>query len=432
MLEDEVGVEQDRLDLRQQRIVLIDVAPARLDHADLRIGLEVAAASAAGNRCGGTKSASKMAMNSAGRLFQSRFEGARLVARAVDTMDVVDVEAARRVAANRQFGDFRRLVGRIVEHLNLEEFPRIVHLADGVDQPIGDVHLVKDWQLDCDRRQHRLAAAAAWRPVLVFHVKIDKVVAVPSVDRQNAEDEEVNDEDECLRQRHREMNPSVDPIDDFTARLNAKSTNGKRLRAMNRLQLRALLNEVQSGTTTPEAAHERLLQFLRQAPYEDLGFARVDHHRHLRQGFPEVIFGAGKTPGQVAAIAERIVSAGHSLLVTRTDSAAYAAVREKLPDAEFHEAARSITLRVGEVPRGRGTIAIAAAGTADLPVAEEAAVAAEIMGNCTDRICRCRGRRPSSSACRAPPPHDCTRGHRRRGHGRRAAECRRGTRRRPR
>jgi pyridinium-3,5-biscarboxylic acid mononucleotide synthase len=155
---------------------------------------------------------------------------------------------------------------------------------------------------------------------------------------------------------------------------------------MNRLQLRSLLNEVQAGTTTPEAAHERLLQFLRQAPYEDLGFARVDHHRHLRQGFPEVIYGAGKTPGQVAAIAERIVSAGHSLLVTRTDSAAYAAVRQKLPDAEFHETARAITLRVGEVPRGRGTIAIAAAGTADLPVAEEAAVAAEIMGNCTDRI----------------------------------------------
>jgi NCAIR mutase (PurE)-related protein len=155
---------------------------------------------------------------------------------------------------------------------------------------------------------------------------------------------------------------------------------------MNRLQLRSLLDEVHAGTTTPEAAHDRLLQFLRQAPFEDLGFARVDHHRHLRQGFPEVIYGAGKTPDQVAAIAERIVSAGHSLLVTRTDSVAYGAVREKLPDAEFHEVARAITLRVGETPRGRGTIAIAAAGTADLPVAEEAVVAAEIMGNCTDRI----------------------------------------------
>jgi len=155
---------------------------------------------------------------------------------------------------------------------------------------------------------------------------------------------------------------------------------------MNRSQLRSLLNEVQAGTTSPEAAHDRLLQFLRQAPFEDLGFARVDHHRHLRQGFPEVIYGAGKTPAQTAAIAERIVAAGHSLLVTRTDSAAYAAVCERIPDAQFHELARAITLRVGETPGGRGTIAIAAAGTADLPIAEEAAVAAEIMGNCIDRI----------------------------------------------
>src|SRR5262249_43570025 len=131
------------------------------------------------------------------------------------------------------------------------------------------------------------------------------------------------------------------------------------LRAMNRLQLRSLLNEVQAGTTSPETAHDRLLQFLRQAPFEDLGFARVDHHRHLRQGFPEVIYGAGKTPVQIAAIAERIVSAGHSLLVTRTDSAAYEAVRDKIPDAQFHELARTITLRVGETPGGRGTIAIA-------------------------------------------------------------------------
>ena len=155
---------------------------------------------------------------------------------------------------------------------------------------------------------------------------------------------------------------------------------------MNRLQLRSLLDEVQAGTMTPEMAQERLLQFLRQAPFEDIGFARVDHHRQLRKGFPEVIYGAGKTPGQIASIAERIVSAGHSLLVTRTDSDAYDAVREKLPEAEFHEVARIISLRVGQIPRGRGTIAIAAAGTADLPIAEEAAVSAEIMGNCADRI----------------------------------------------
>ena len=156
--------------------------------------------------------------------------------------------------------------------------------------------------------------------------------------------------------------------------------------AMNRSQLRDLLEQVQAGSVTPEAAQERLLQVLRQAPFEDLGFARVDHHRHLRQGFPEVVFGPGKTPEQIAAIAARIVANGHSLLVTRTDRQAHRAVAEQLPDAVYHDSARAITLREGDVPPGRGTIVIAAAGTADLPVAEEAAVSAEIMGNRVDRL----------------------------------------------
>jgi NCAIR mutase (PurE)-related protein len=155
---------------------------------------------------------------------------------------------------------------------------------------------------------------------------------------------------------------------------------------MNRHQLRELLDEVGSGAITPEAAHVRLLQFLRQAPFEDLGFARIDHHRSLRQGFPEVVFGLGKTPAQIAAISERIVAAGHNLLVTRTNSEAYTAVRNQLPAASFHEQARTITLRTAEIPPGRGTIVVAAAGTSDLPVAEEAAVSAEIMGNSVDRI----------------------------------------------
>jgi hypothetical protein len=155
---------------------------------------------------------------------------------------------------------------------------------------------------------------------------------------------------------------------------------------MNRQQLRALLDQVHSGATTPEAAHEQLLQFLRQSPYEDLGFARVDHHRHVRQGFPEVVFGQGKSPSQVAGIAQAIVGAGHSLLVTRTTAEAYNAVTSVVPGAQFHELARCITLNQGSAPPGRGTIAIAAAGTADLPVAEEAVVTAEIMGNTIDRI----------------------------------------------
>jgi len=155
---------------------------------------------------------------------------------------------------------------------------------------------------------------------------------------------------------------------------------------MNRQQLRALLDGVRSGSTTPEAAHEQLLQFLRQSPYEDLGFARVDHHRHVRQGFPEVVFGQGKTPDQIAAIARTLVATGQNLLVTRTTPEAHRAVAATLPDARYHELARCITVDVGSAPKGRGTIAIAAAGTADLPVAEEAAVTAEIMGNAIDRV----------------------------------------------
>jgi len=155
---------------------------------------------------------------------------------------------------------------------------------------------------------------------------------------------------------------------------------------MNRQQLRSLLDDVGSGTLTPEAAQTRLLQYLRQKPYEDIGFARVDLHRSTRQGFPEVVFGQGKTPAQIAAISERIVSAGHALLVTRTDRAAFDAVREAVPDAAFHELARGIARPVQTTPRGRGTILIAAAGTADLPVAEEAAVTAEVMGNAVDRL----------------------------------------------
>src|SRR5690349_5363337 len=155
---------------------------------------------------------------------------------------------------------------------------------------------------------------------------------------------------------------------------------------MNRQQLRALLDDVRGGSLSPEAAHDRLLQFLRQKPYEDLGFARVDHHRGTRQGFPEIVFGQGKTPAQIAAIADRLVNAGHSLLVTRTGRDAYDAVLKTVPAATYHELARCITLDAGKTPRGHGTVMIAAAGTADLPVAEEAAVTAELMGNTIDRL----------------------------------------------
>ena len=149
-------------------------------------------------------------------------------------------------------------------------------------------------------------------------------------------------------------------------------------------ELRALLESVGRGGVTTDAAHARLLAELREQPYEDLGFARVDHHRSIRQGFPEVILGIGKTPDQIAAIATRIVERGHPLLVTRADEAAWHMVHAVIPDAEYHASARAIT-RKGEVVPGKGAIAIASAGTSDIPVAEEAAVTAELMGNRVER-----------------------------------------------
>jgi pyridinium-3,5-biscarboxylic acid mononucleotide synthase len=150
--------------------------------------------------------------------------------------------------------------------------------------------------------------------------------------------------------------------------------------------LRQLLQQVEQGSLPAADAERQLLGYLRELPFEDLGFARVDHHRALRQGFPEVILGTGKTPAQIAAIATRIVARGHSLLVTRTDQAAFAAVQAEVADASFHPEARAITLQQKDISAGKGTVLVAAAGTSDIPVAEEAVVTAELMGNVVDRL----------------------------------------------
>jgi pyridinium-3,5-biscarboxylic acid mononucleotide synthase len=155
---------------------------------------------------------------------------------------------------------------------------------------------------------------------------------------------------------------------------------------MNLPPLRDILDQVSRGALPPADAEQRLTEYLRELPYEDLGFARVDHHRALRQGFPEVILGTGKNPAHIAAIAARIVARGHSLLVTRTDESAYAAVRAEVPDAVFHPMARAITLQQKDIAPGKGTVLVVAAGTADLPVAEEAIVTAELMGNQVGRL----------------------------------------------
>jgi pyridinium-3,5-biscarboxylic acid mononucleotide synthase len=151
-------------------------------------------------------------------------------------------------------------------------------------------------------------------------------------------------------------------------------------------QLRRLLEDVQRGAVDLETAHRRMMERLRDHPYEDLGFARLDHHRALRQGCPEVVLGIGKTPAQIAAIAERIIAAGQSLLVTRATREAYDAVRSTLPSAEYHDTARAITLRQNDIQPGIGTVLVVAAGTSDLPVAEEAAVTADLLGNVVDRL----------------------------------------------
>ncbi len=152
------------------------------------------------------------------------------------------------------------------------------------------------------------------------------------------------------------------------------------------VDLQQLLDQVRDGQVSSAAAAEEVLQLVNAPSFQDLGFARVDHHRALRQGFPEVVFGLGKTPEQIAAIAGQIVSRGHTLLVTRASEEAFVAVQKQVPGAAFQPIARTITHRQTDVQPGRGTILIAAAGTSDLPVAEEACVTAEVMGNTIDRL----------------------------------------------
>ena len=150
--------------------------------------------------------------------------------------------------------------------------------------------------------------------------------------------------------------------------------------------LQQLLDQVAAGDLAADEAHRRVLEELRARPFQDLGFARVDHHRAVRQGFPEVVLGLGKTPAQIAAIAAEIVARGSTLLVTRATHEAYHAVRERVPGAAYHAEARIIALKQADIVQGKGTVAVVSAGTSDLPVAEEAAVSAELMGNPVDRI----------------------------------------------
>ena len=143
-------------------------------------------------------------------------------------------------------------------------------------------------------------------------------------------------------------------------------------------KVQELLESVRSGATSVETA----LEALRSFPSQDLGFATVDHHRSLRLGFPEVILGMSKTAEQVLAISQEIVRAGSNLLVTRLDAAKAAVVTGAMPSAVYDPLGRTLVVRQHPPePRGRGAIAIVCAGTSDLPVAQEAATTAELMGN---------------------------------------------------
>jgi pyridinium-3,5-biscarboxylic acid mononucleotide synthase len=142
-------------------------------------------------------------------------------------------------------------------------------------------------------------------------------------------------------------------------------------------QLRQILKDLKSGALSDDQALDRL----RNLPFEDLGFANVDHHRTLRQGFPEVIFGAGKTADQVGRIVGAMLPGGHNILVTRANSDQYASVRQVEPSAEFHEAARAIVVHRDHKMRGKGAVLVVSAGTSDIPVAEEAVVTLKLMGN---------------------------------------------------
>jgi len=151
---------------------------------------------------------------------------------------------------------------------------------------------------------------------------------------------------------------------------------------MDQNELEKLLNAFKSGDLDSRDAVERI----KNLHFEDIGFARVDHSRAARLGFPEVVFGGGKTRSQIVGIVERLAQRSSNILVTRTDEGAYGEIRNVVTDAEWHESARLVRIRRDKTDRGVGPIAVVTAGTSDIPVAEEAALTAETMGNTVSRI----------------------------------------------
>ncbi len=151
---------------------------------------------------------------------------------------------------------------------------------------------------------------------------------------------------------------------------------------MNGDYLKKILEQVASGAVEPDAAFEQL----KSLPYEDMGFANIDHHRNIRTGYPEAVYCEGKTPEQTAAIIQKLMAHNTNILATRASREVYEKVREAAPDAVYYETARIIVVKREETPISDKIIAVITAGTSDIPVAEEAAVTAEIIGNKVERI----------------------------------------------
>jgi len=151
---------------------------------------------------------------------------------------------------------------------------------------------------------------------------------------------------------------------------------------MDKDQLRILLEQVQSGAVAIDAALDRM----RHMPFEDLGFAKLDHHRALRHGITEVIFGKGKTADQVAGIAEKLLDRSQNLLITRTDESIASRLKIRYPEAEYFPLSGAVRIWRDRTLHGKGRIAVVCAGTSDIQVAEEAQVTSEVMGNEVDAI----------------------------------------------
>jgi NCAIR mutase (PurE)-related protein len=147
-------------------------------------------------------------------------------------------------------------------------------------------------------------------------------------------------------------------------------------------QLRGLLEQVHAGAVDVDAA----LDQIRHLPFEDLGYAKLDHHRLLRHGLTEVVFGKGKTPEQIGAIAGRLLDKSANLLVTRADRESAALLKSNHPDAEHFPLSGAVRIWRDRTIRGKGKLAIVCAGTSDIPIAEEAQVTAEVMGNEVEAI----------------------------------------------